>query len=322
MLSNFNIDPDTVKNLEGVLPLNTTIRLIEEASRQLDCPDFGLRMAQYQGLMVFGPLAALALNTPTVESALRLIINSLHYFTRGLRMGLDNDSASNCQQLWFEPEAGLPALRQNQELVLGVAHMALKVLYGDGFRPQAVLLKAAEPLHDRYQEFFGAPVYFSQERDALALSPQHLEQKIPQSDPLLQQYLSQYIGEALQHEPMELQNQVELLIHRLMPIQRCSLQEVAKQLGMHKRTLQRRLSDRGVIFEELLDNIRRARTESYLSEAEMPMTQIAALLGYREQSSFNRACRRWFNATPLKVRRRLLQLAAPELAQPCESESC
>lgn len=320
LLSRFNIETDKVKHLERVLPIGTAIELIEEASRQLDCPDFGLRMAQYQGLMVFGPVAAIALNTPTVECALRATINTLHYFTQGLRTGLDYDSASNNSRLWFEPTEGLPALRQYQELTLGVAHMTLKMLYGEDFRPQAILLKADSALHDKYQDFFGAPVYFSQDCDALVLSAQHLEQKISHNDPQLLEFLNQYIREAVADEPTELRHQVEMLIHRLMPIQRCSLQEIANQLGLHKRTLQRRLSQSEVIFEDLLDSIRRKRTASYLSEPNIPMTQIAALLGYREQSSFNRACRRWFGATPLQVRRRLLGTATAEYRSVPETE--
>ncbi|WP_323845489.1 AraC family transcriptional regulator [Microbulbifer magnicolonia] len=321
LLGRFNIAPEKVKELEGALPFGTTIKLIEEAARELDCPDFGLRLATCQELKVFGPLAAMALNAPTVGGALRASINCLQFFTRGLQMALEKDSADNHSRLWFEPVRGLPALRQNQELVLGVAHLALKMLCGEDFRPQAVLLKSAEPLHDRYQEFFGAPVYFAQDRDALVLSANHLERKIAQNDPQLHQFLNNYIGDALRGEPMELHHQVERLIHRLMPIQRCSLQEVANRLGLHKRTLQRRLSEQTIIFEDLLDSIRRERTESFLAEAEMPMTQIAALLGYREQSSFNRACRRWFGTTPLKVRRQLLQAAAVEQSQPSEAEA-
>ncbi|MFC6978094.1 AraC family transcriptional regulator [Microbulbifer taiwanensis] len=175
LLRQFNIEAEKVKNLDGVLPFNSATNLIEETARQLNCPDFGLRLAQQQDLTILGPLAAVAMNAPTVGDALKAIIGYLHYFTRGLHMVLDAEGADKSSRLWFEPAHGLPALRQSQELTLGVAHISLKMLYGEGFRPQAVLLQSDAPLHDSYREFFAAPIHFSQDRDALLLSTEQLE---------------------------------------------------------------------------------------------------------------------------------------------------
>ncbi len=322
LLRRFNIEPDKVKNLEGVLPFQTTINLVEETARQLDCPDFGLRLAQQQDLMILGPLAAVALNAPTVGDALRAIIDCLHYYVGGLHMALDSDGETGHSALSFTTAGELPISRQRAELTLGVVHKALTILGGDDFRPQAVWLECDEPLHDSYREFFDSPIVFSQDRDALLLSADQLEKKIEHNDPQLHQYLSDFINDTLRDRPMDLEQQVEQLISWLMPIQRCSLQEVANQLGLHKRTLQRRLAERSIIFEELLDGIRRKHAEGYLSEPDMPMTQIATLLGYREQSSFNRACRRWFGTTPLKIRRQLQRRAIAGFSAKGEVESC
>jgi len=304
LLRRFNIEPEQVKKLEGVLPFHSVTNLIEETARQLDCPDFGLRLAQQQDLMILGPLAAMAKNAPTVKESMQSTIDCLHYYTRGLRIGLDSRGDGGYVCLWFETSEGPPLPRQSAELTLCVAHRALTMLCGESL-PPVVWLKSDGPLHDSYREYFDVPIVFSQQRDALLLSPELLEKKIERNDPQLHQFLCDYISDALLDEPLDLKRQVEQLIHRLMPIQRCNLQEVANQLGLHKRTLQRRLSESSIIFEKLLDDIRRKQAEDYLSEADMPMTRIAILLGYREQSSFNRACRRWFGTTPMKVRRRL-----------------
>ena len=71
---------------------------------------------------------------------------------------------------------------------------------------------------------------------------------------------------------------------------------------MHERTLQRRLGAHGLYFEKVIDQLRRMRAADYLPHTALPLSQVAALLGYREQSSFNRACRRWFDATPQEFR--------------------
>lgn len=310
LLERFNIDPGKVKTLDGVLPYRTKINLVEEAARQLNCPDFGLRLAQEQDLLMLGPVAAIALNAPTVGDALENIIQYLHYHTPGIRTALDRERSADLAYLKFDLNHRLANHRQNLEQVAGFANNTLKVLYGSDFRAKSILMRADSPLpHGRYEHYFEAPVHFGSECDALVLTTAQLHRKIDQANPLLHSLLDQYISDAMLDNPLEVKQQVEQLIHRLLPIQRCNLQTVASQLGLHKRTLQRRLAERGVIFEEFLDTIRRQRAEKYLAEAEMPMTQIAALIGYREQSSFNRACRRWFGTTPLNVRRELLTKA-------------
>jgi len=56
----------------------------------------------------------------------------------------------------------------------------------------------------------------------------------------------------------------------------------------------------------MVEAARRELADLYLAEANMPMAQIAGLLGYAEQSSFNRACRRWYSMSP-RERRALLR---------------
>jgi AraC-like DNA-binding protein len=74
---------------------------------------------------------------------------------------------------------------------------------------------------------------------------------------------------------------------------------------MHRRTLQRRLEVQGLYFEDIVDLVRRKRADQLLPHAAIPLTEIYQLLGYTEQSSFSRACRRWYGATPLATRQRL-----------------
>ncbi|WP_226876490.1 AraC family transcriptional regulator [Microbulbifer hainanensis] len=306
LLHRFNIDPEKVLKLEGVMPYRTKIALIEEAARALNCPDFGLRLAQEQDLTMFGSLAAIALSAPTVGEAMQKIVQYMRYYAPGMHMTLDRGNQGGLAYLKLEVSEPITGARQHMELALGLANNVFKMLYGSDFRAEAVTLKASESLgHNSYQQIFEAPVYFGRESDALVVSTEHLNKNIDAQNPALYELFGKYINDALICEPLDVLHQVKQLIYRLLPTQRCNLQVVANQLGLHKRTLQRRLSEHGIVFEDLLDDIRRERADSYLSEPEMPMTQIASLLGYREQSSFNRACRRWYGITPLSRRSKL-----------------
>jgi AraC-like DNA-binding protein len=83
-----------------------------------------------------------------------------------------------------------------------------------------------------------------------------------------------------------------------------SLESIARQLAMSGRTLQRRLKDQGVVFNDVLDELRFKAAKSYLAQRDVAGTEVAFLLGFAEQSSLNRAFKRWSGQTPTEYRRR------------------
>lgn len=79
--------------------------------------------------------------------------------------------------------------------------------------------------------------------------------------------------------------------------------EIAELLDLHPRTLQRRLTAEGTTFEEIRVEVYRSATRRLLLETAIPLSQVAAALGFSEQSAMNRSVRRWFDATPAQIRR-------------------
>ena len=77
---------------------------------------------------------------------------------------------------------------------------------------------------------------------------------------------------------------------------------VARKLGMSERTLGRRLTEEGVTFNEVVQQLRATLARYYLEEETMPMSEIAWLLGFEEASSFSHACKRWTGKSPRELR--------------------
>jgi len=80
--------------------------------------------------------------------------------------------------------------------------------------------------------------------------------------------------------------------------------DIARELRLSERTLQRRLQDEGTSFHELVDATRREMAEQYLQSGRVALTETAYLLGFADQSTFFRACRRWFGTSPGEYRSR------------------
>lgn len=72
---------------------------------------------------------------------------------------------------------------------------------------------------------------------------------------------------------------------------------------MSTRTLQRRLAEQGLQFQDVLDATRKDLAKIYIKDPSLGMLDIALLLGYSEQSSFTRAFKSWFGDTPSSWRR-------------------
>jgi AraC-like DNA-binding protein len=95
---------------------------------------------------------------------------------------------------------------------------------------------------------------------------------------------------------------VETAVRRAMGTDSCDREFIARSMAMHPRTLQRRLDREGQSFDEIRDRVRRELAEHYLRNTNLPLAQVAGIIGYAEQSILSRSCRRWFNTTPRRLR--------------------
>lgn len=82
-------------------------------------------------------------------------------------------------------------------------------------------------------------------------------------------------------------------------------EKVATSLCMSVSTLQRKLSEGGTSFQQLLDTERERRAKQLLSATKVPITEISALLGFADSSAFSKAFRRWQGMSPLQYRQGL-----------------
>ena len=99
-----------------------------------------------------------------------------------------------------------------------------------------------------------------------------------------------------------LEKQVKDAIIQQLGLGHSAISDVARSLKVSVRTLQRKLQAVDLHYRVLLDETRRELSQHYLRSSRMPLTEIAFLVGYQEQSSFNHAFRAWTNLTPSQWR--------------------
>jgi AraC-like DNA-binding protein len=99
-----------------------------------------------------------------------------------------------------------------------------------------------------------------------------------------------YLEAALRHREIGIRDSCRELVQALLPGGRCTADQVARHLGVDRRTLHRYLSAEGLTFSTLLHEVRSELVMRHLLESDMPMGEVAGLLGFSAQSSFSH----WF----------------------------
>jgi AraC-like DNA-binding protein len=99
---------------------------------------------------------------------------------------------------------------------------------------------------------------------------------------------------------------VKNVIVRLLPNGEVMAADAAKSLNMSVRSLQRKLSNEGVSFKEMVADVRQTLALSYLADTKHPLNEIAYLLGFSDHSNFTRAFKRWFGVSPSEKRHELM----------------
>ncbi len=156
-----------------------------------------------------------------------------------------------------------------------------------------------------FRTFFGTDVEFGAGADEIVFPAPVVLLPLTKRDNYLNDLLRQYADEALASRPRHLgrfRSAVEDALTQLLPHGKGSASKVAQDLGMSTRTLARKLNAEGATFADILDKLRSALAQRYLSERELPISEISWLLGYSEVSSFTHAFKRWIGKTPRQYR--------------------
>lgn len=308
LLEHENIAPAALTHADAVISYRSMIQLLERSAAELNCPDFGLRLAARQGgIAVLGPLRVAMQNSTTIGEAYRYCAGHLQVYSPVVHIQMEQDRALQRHFMRFEIILSrAPLQRQAVENALGLTHHAILTLSHGKFGAREVWF-THEPLMplSKYQRYFGVPVRFEQPFNAVFLNSSDMAEPILDQDPQLYEIASDYIDSRFPSPSMHLVTRVRMITERLLPLGLCTQSEVADRFCMHPRTLQRRLREEGTSFEAIKDDVRRDAASRYLSQPDIPLTRIANLLGYSEPSVLSRSCYRWFSCSPAKLREKM-----------------
>jgi AraC-like DNA-binding protein len=297
--------PSNIENQEDAfISIDAYVRMLQASAEDLNCPDFGLRLSRWQGLDMLGPVAVIARNAQTVLSGLEMIGRYLYAHSPALRLKFVPSAPTSDVRFAYEiTEPGLTSAEQSYEISMAIAARIIRLLGGPEARPDVVSFTHDQVGSDTaYREALGCPVRFGQTWCGFEISAGLADKRIENADPEARRIVAKYLESNYLPPTALLSERVAELIRRLLATGQCTVDAIADQLAIHPRALQRRLEVEGLRYQALIDRERRTLAAKYLAEPGLPLSQVAGLLGYAEQSTLNRSCRRWFGKTPQQFR--------------------
>ncbi|MFM0658416.1 AraC family transcriptional regulator [Paraburkholderia sediminicola] len=279
------LDPNTM------IPAEAVGRLLEASAQAASVDDFGLRMAENRELSNLGPLGFVVREQPTLRKALESMAHYLRLHNEAIYMRIEEtEGLSVIRQDIVGSFPGL--VRQATELVLGVLYRMLSMILGANWKPRSICFThdaaASLTMHERV---FGAPVEFNQDFDGIVCLSSDLDAAIPTYDPVMALLVRRYLDSMLVQSSETMSDKVRKLVIALLPSGTCSVERLAEQLGVDRRTVHRHLAQSGESYSSIVDTVRVELVMRYVESRDRPLSEVATLLGFSSLSAFSR----WFS---------------------------
>jgi len=295
-------DPDTV------VPYLAADMLLARCVAATGCQHFGLLVGTHAGPSSLGVAGFMLQSAPDVGTGLRDLVQHLDLHDRGgVPTLLTRGNTTRLGYAIYQP--GTKATDQINDLAIAIGCNIMRSLCGEKWNPTEVLLSHRAPRDlEPYRGLFRAPLHFDADQNAVIFPSRWLDHRIPGADPLLHRHLEREAAVLHEFRKVDIVSELRGLLRKSLITGKCTAGDIALQLCVHERTLNRRLREEGTSFHQELDNIRYEVARQYLAESTMPITRIATALNYSDVSTFSRAFKRWAGTTPAEWRNRI---AAP-----------
>lgn len=298
---------DVLDHPERQLPLGSYVLLLELAAEQLDS-NLGLKIGlgvfnASPGVSMLGGLGHALRAAPDVRTLLDFGSRYLVVHAHANEM-LWQVRGEHLEIRYRLTDPSITRRRQDAEYSLGALYNRLRDVTGERFAPLRVDFVHPRPTDTtEHERGFGCTVRFGQAFNQVVWPAEMLDAPLISADPRLFQTLQVGLEEARRQRLAE----TDLAARLAVAIEGClaegiNLDEIARQLCMSKRTLQRRLQESGLEFNGLVEDIRQGLAIDMVRHSVYNLTEIATRLGYHESSSFTRAFRRWTGQTPREFR--------------------
>ncbi|MDX2511798.1 MAG: AraC family transcriptional regulator [Desulfobacterales bacterium] len=296
------IDPERLKNSEDRIRFSSAYKVLVKLSEISGDPCFGLRIIKFWHPSYMHALGYAWLASQTLREALNRFVRYSRIISEAGGFLVEEDSESfllMCDSTFTKmrpPEA----IDATMTIIVHMCRLNL----GSDFKPISVNFVHSEPsCSEQFFDYFKSEVNYDKSRDSILFSLADIDEQLPGSNPHLASLNEKVITKYLSGLDKEnILHRVKACITDMLQSGSVVSDAVAKNLGLSKRSLQRRLQEEGTSFMTLKDEVRKELSHNYVRDSKIDIIEIAFLLGYSDQSAFSRSYKRMTGMSPSEVR--------------------
>jgi AraC-like DNA-binding protein len=308
-LSRVGIDQQLLIDPDIRIPEQQVSELLQLAVAETKEPAFGLKAGTFVCPTTFHALSMSMWLSSSLKDAFDRLVRYSYLLTDVAKVRLEETETEYCyiSKLALDVE-DFKAMIQLAEL--DVLHSAIisfcRSLYGESFAPTSVSFIHSAPADTTsHENFYRCPVLFSQPILSLTFSKKDLDKPLASGHPELLKHSDNVIVESLNRfDKQDIAGRLRCKLIELLPSGKPSQREVARALNTSLRSLQRKLSDKGLTYEKVLEDLRRDLAQKYIVQSHLSIGDISYLLGFSSNTNFARSFKSWMNMTPREYRRK------------------
>ena len=303
------LEPKDLTDPDRRVPLIRYLELLEICAEILGDRQFGLKFgAQYEPRHA-GVVGNLALASRTIGDAFEIIGRYLPTMVDATVHGMEvSDGVAFVYSYYVDPL--MMSYRQKGDWAIAFACNLMRVGLGDPhWTPREVLLPQLAdetPTERRARaEIMGDNIRAGHPWAGIRFDAGLLDRAMTTADAMIESLMRHYgdLRLAALPEPCDEIDQFRREIARLVVGGKSGIKQLADMTGTSVRTLQRRLKDAGMSYNDLQNDVRKTLALNLLENETLALGEIAFSLGYSEVSAFNHAFRRWVGQSPGDYRR-------------------
>ena len=297
------IDPKIIADPRAHIARPQSDLLLRTLAARIPDPAFGLKAARCWHPSNLGALGYAWLSSSTLRTALGRLVRYWRVVIADVTVTLD-ESPEGVAFVHVPPalDATLDAIRG--DIVLSILHDMCRTNFGRALHPARVAFRRAAPADaSPYEACFGCPVSFGAQANRLLIGIAEADHPLPTGNRDLAALHDRTLVEQLARlDKKDIMARFRASLLERMTSGELSEDNLARDLHMSRRSLQRRLAEAEATYQSLVEETRRDMALRYLADPEKSATDIAFLLGYSQQSAFTRAFRRWTGMSPSEYR--------------------
>jgi len=310
LLKSVGLSLDIMSDPDNQIPYLAVAQLMELSAQETKLEDFGIQLAARwpSPLQIGGPvglLMQLMLQSPTVGEAWQYFCQHYHLHSQGVGWTLDCDH----KYAYLIREGFLASkVSSFQAVTMNLSHV-LKLMRSlcndEDWAPSFISFTHTAPKNlNIFSHHFGGSVRFGEEISCMAFPVEMLGRKICYSNDQLQELLAAKLDE-LEGEAEgggNFVSRLEIMIRQGLRNGCCSQSDIARQMLLHPKKLQRELKIRNLCFRELKVKVRLELAEHFIKHTTFPLTAIAEMLGYSALSVLSRSFKEHHQLSPIEWR--------------------